>query len=161
MPSVIASDNDPQFRSKVVKTWVSLMPSNAGRLKRNLRLALIAFHADSQDRWNQDLEWLKMEFNDVCHEGSKTSPFKHIKRACENLKLSRGKSKRKYDKYHTQNPFKVGDFVLCQAHTLWKDPLKIQRFLAPVMVALCYPVNGKFVGRAHISQSKKSSPNLK
>ncbi|KAJ8884059.1 hypothetical protein PR048_015916 [Dryococelus australis] len=108
----------------------------------------IAFHADSQDRWDQYLEWLRMAFNYTHLEGDKTTPFKLMftykpntplsipgslayllpddpkdikeiwKRAHEHLRLSDGKSKRRYGKECRQNPFKVGDFVLCRAQTL-------------------------------------------
>ncbi|XP_054262903.1 uncharacterized protein LOC128986520 [Macrosteles quadrilineatus] len=50
-------------------------PSHAERFNRNLRSALIAFHADKQTTWDQELPWLQFAFNTAHHESHKAVPF--------------------------------------------------------------------------------------
>lgn len=50
-------------------------PSHAERFNRNLRSALIAYHAEEQNKWDQNLQWLQMAFNSALHESHKAVPF--------------------------------------------------------------------------------------
>ena len=50
-------------------------PSHAERFNRNLRSALIAYHAEQQDCWDQNLKWLQLAFNTALHESHKAVPF--------------------------------------------------------------------------------------
>jgi hypothetical protein len=44
---------------KYVTTFPYLpQPSHAERFKKNLRAALIAYHCDAHDSWDQQLHWL-------------------------------------------------------------------------------------------------------
>ena len=50
-------------------------PSHAERFNRNLRSALIAYHAEQQDCWDLNLKWLQLAFNTALHESHKAVPF--------------------------------------------------------------------------------------
>lgn len=47
----------------------------AERVNRNLRSALIAYHANCQNTWDENLHWLQLAFNLAYHEGHKHTPF--------------------------------------------------------------------------------------
>lgn len=87
-PSVIVSDNGSQFTSNtfrrmcfgnairhVTTSAYYPRPNHAERFNRNLRSALIAFHADHHDTWDQNLRWLQYCFNSAKHESHKAVPF--------------------------------------------------------------------------------------
>ena len=86
-PSTIVSDNGPQFISKdfrrmcfangikhVTTSPYYPQPSHAERFNRNLRSALIAYHAEQQDCWDLNLKWLQLAFNTALHESHKAVP---------------------------------------------------------------------------------------
>jgi transposase InsO family protein len=53
-------------------------PSHAERFNRNLRAALIAYHSNSQNTWDQNLNWIQLAFNTAEHEATKSTPFATI-----------------------------------------------------------------------------------
>lgn len=88
VPSTIVSDNGSQFTSHEFRSMCFShgikhvttspyypQPSHAERFNRNLRSALIAFHATHQDTWDQNLKWLQLAFNSAQHESHKAVPF--------------------------------------------------------------------------------------
>lgn len=88
LPSTIVSDNGSQFTSlafqrmcvshgiqHVTTSPYYPQPSHAERFNRNLRSALIAYHAERQDSWDQNLAWLQLAFNSAIHESHKAVPF--------------------------------------------------------------------------------------
>lgn len=212
IPLTIVSDNGSQFTSKLFKNMcfshgirhITLSPyypcpSHAERFNRNLRSALIAFHAKEQTNWDKNLTWLQMAFNFAHHESHKDIPFNLMftykpnnplanlwrlndllpdnpkdvpevwAAALKNLKRSHQRSRIKYNRNRTDNPFHIGDLVLCKAHPVsravdkrmaklsyrWSGPYRIQRFLTPVTASLVHPDAGNFVTRAHISHLKR------
>jgi hypothetical protein len=91
VPDVIVSDNASCFVSRefskfcfkwgirhVTTTPYYPQPSHAERFNRNLKAALIAYHADAQDRWDQDLDWLQLAFNTATHESTNSTPFQTL-----------------------------------------------------------------------------------
>lgn len=50
-------------------------PNVAERVNRNLKSALIAFHAESQTRWHDCLSWLPLAFNLASHDSTGCTPF--------------------------------------------------------------------------------------
>uniref|UniRef100_A0A1B6EN58 RNA-directed DNA polymerase n=2 Tax=Cuerna arida TaxID=1464854 RepID=A0A1B6EN58_9HEMI len=88
IPATLVSDNGPQFLSNTFKRMCFghgirhvttspyyPQPSHAERFNRNLRSALIAFHADKQTTWDQELPWIQFAFNTARHESHKAVPF--------------------------------------------------------------------------------------
>jgi transposase InsO family protein len=88
IPSNLVSDNGPQFMSAefrrmcfahgirhVTTSPYYPQPSHAERFNRNLRSALIAYHANQQNCWDQNLRWLQLAFNTALHESHKAVPF--------------------------------------------------------------------------------------
>lgn len=88
IPATIVSDNGTQFTSHLFKRMCFghgirhvttspyyPQPSHAERFNRNLRSALIAFHAENQTTWDQELPWLQFAFNTAPHESHKAVPF--------------------------------------------------------------------------------------
>jgi len=88
IPATIVSDNGSQFTSHIFKRMCFghgirhvttspyyPQPSHAERFNRNLRSALIAFHADRQTTWDQELPWIQFAFNTAKHESHKAVPF--------------------------------------------------------------------------------------
>ena len=49
--------------------------SHAVRFNRKLRSALISYHAEQQNTWDQNLQWLQMAFNSSLHESHRAVPF--------------------------------------------------------------------------------------
>ena len=47
----------------------------AERHLRNLKSALIAYHANDHTSWDQNLSWIQFAFNSAYHEGHKSTPF--------------------------------------------------------------------------------------
>lgn len=87
-PTCITTDNGSQFISNLFKRMCFGLgiqhvttspyypqPSHAERFNRNLRSALIAYHAEQQDTWDQNLRWLQLAFNTALHEGHRSVPF--------------------------------------------------------------------------------------
>lgn len=87
-PAVIVSDNGSQFTSHefrhlcfshgikhVTTSPYYPQPSHAERFNRNLRSALIAYHAQDQTSWDKNLKWLQMAFNCARHESHKGIPY--------------------------------------------------------------------------------------
>jgi hypothetical protein len=60
---------------RVTTSPYNLQPSHADRFNRNLRAALIAYHRDAHDTWDQQLPWLQLAFNTAEHESTKSTPF--------------------------------------------------------------------------------------
>ncbi|XP_054259614.1 uncharacterized protein K02A2.6-like [Macrosteles quadrilineatus] len=88
VPTTIVTDNGSQFTSHIFNRMCFgqgilhvttspyyPQPSHAERFNRNLRAALIAYHAEKQDCWDQNLNWLQLAFNTALHEGHKSIPF--------------------------------------------------------------------------------------
>jgi len=88
VPSTIVSDNGTQFVSHLFRKMCFghgiqhvttspyyPQPSHAERFNRNLRSALISFHADKQTTWDQELPWIQFAFNTARHESHKAVPF--------------------------------------------------------------------------------------
>lgn len=88
IPTTIVSDNGCQFTSNIFKRMCFSngiqhvttspyypQPSHAERFNRNLRSALIAYHAEDHTTWDQNLRWLQLAFNCALHEGHKSVPF--------------------------------------------------------------------------------------
>ena len=88
IPATLVSDNGTQFTSHLFKRLCFghgirhvttspyyPQPSHAERFNRNLRSALIAFHADRQTTWDQELPWIQFAFNTSHHESHKAVPF--------------------------------------------------------------------------------------
>lgn len=87
-PFSLASDNGPQFTSIAFKNFcfssgvkhIKLSPYHpqgnmAERVNRNIKSALIAFHAESHNTWDDNLGWLQFAFNISRHEAHRKSPF--------------------------------------------------------------------------------------
>jgi transposase InsO family protein len=88
LPEILVSDNAQCFASRefwhfcfeigvkhVTTTPYYPQPSHAERFNRNLRAALIAYHHDAHDTWDQQLPWLQLAFNTAEHESTKSTPF--------------------------------------------------------------------------------------
>lgn len=88
VPEIIVSDNAQCFVAREFKRFCFDLgikhvttapyhpqPSHAERFNRNLRAALIAYHSNSQDTWDQFLPWLQISFNSAMHEAIKAPPF--------------------------------------------------------------------------------------
>jgi hypothetical protein len=50
-------------------------PSHAERFNRNLRAAIIVYHSNLHDTWDQSLTWLQLPFNTAENESNKSAPF--------------------------------------------------------------------------------------
>jgi hypothetical protein len=62
----------------VATTQYYPQPSHAERFNINLRAALIAYHADSQTTWDENLTWLQLAFNTATHEATENTPFEIV-----------------------------------------------------------------------------------
>ena len=84
----IVSDNGSQFKVKEFKnmcfklgidhiTTTEYRPQGniAGKYLRNLKSALIAYHANDHTSWDQNLSWIQYAFNSAYHEGHKSTSF--------------------------------------------------------------------------------------
>ena len=87
-PRVVVTDNATQFTSREFKRFcfdagvehVTTVPyypnpSQAERVNRNLKSALIAYHSGDHSRWDSQLHWLQFAFNSAKHEAHKETPF--------------------------------------------------------------------------------------
>lgn len=101
-PEILVSDNATYFKSNKFKTFLfnygikhvtttpyHPRPSIAERVNRNLKSALIAFHANNQTKWDQSLDWLPLAFNVAQHESSRFTPFELLMRYRPHDPLSR------------------------------------------------------------------------
>jgi hypothetical protein len=88
VPEKIVSDNAQCFVSREFRHFCFEMgvkhvttspyypqPSHAERFNKNLRAALIAYHREAHDMWDQNLPWLQLAFNSAEHEATKACPF--------------------------------------------------------------------------------------
>ena len=88
VPQIIVSDNATQFSSRAfgnfcydagIKHVTTIPyypnPSQAERLIRGLRSALIAYHSDCHSQWDEKLHWLQFAFNSARHESHNMTPF--------------------------------------------------------------------------------------
>jgi hypothetical protein len=57
---------------------MSPQPSLAERYNRNLRSVLLACHAESQNTWDVNLDWLQLAFNTASYESRGKTPFEII-----------------------------------------------------------------------------------
>lgn len=86
-PKIIVSDNAKVFWSRKLRKWLFNRgiqhvtttpyypnPNHSERVNRNLRSALIAYHADSQTKWDSSLDWLTQAFNSATHEAHNSTP---------------------------------------------------------------------------------------
>ena len=55
---------------------------------RNLKSALIAYHANDHTSWDQNLSWIQFAFNSAYHEGHKSTPFELLYKYKPNHPLS-------------------------------------------------------------------------
>lgn len=87
-PKVIVTDNATQFTAhafhkfcfdrgitRVNTTPYYPNPSQAERVNRNIKSALIAYHSADHSEWDLNLEWLQYAFNTAIHESHKSTPF--------------------------------------------------------------------------------------
>ena len=87
-PRVVVTDNTSQFTSRDFRrfcfdagiehvTTVTYYPnpSQAERVNRNLKSALIAYHSSDHSRWDSQLHWLQFAFNSAKHEAHKETPI--------------------------------------------------------------------------------------
>jgi hypothetical protein len=87
VPEIIVSDKAKCFVSHVFRNFCFNLgirhvtttpyypqPSHAERFNRNLRSALIAYNADSQE-WDENLDWLQVAFNTAVHKSTNNTPF--------------------------------------------------------------------------------------
>jgi transposase InsO family protein len=88
VPAILVLDNAQCFASREFQHFCFEMgvkhvttspyypqPSHAERFNRNLRAALIAYHRDAHNTWDQQLPWLQLAFNTAKHESTKSTPF--------------------------------------------------------------------------------------
>ena len=88
VPEILVSDNARCFVSREFRHFCFEMgvkhittspyypqPSHAERFNKNLRAALIAYHKDAHDTWDQQLVWLQLAFNTAVHESTRSTPF--------------------------------------------------------------------------------------
>ena len=100
-PVHLVSDNGPQFKAKEFKnmcfklgidhiTTTEYRPQGniAERYLRNLKSALIAYHANDHTSWDQNLSWIQYAFNSAYHEGHKSTPFELLYKYKPNHPLS-------------------------------------------------------------------------
>lgn len=86
-PRILVSDNAPAFVSRPFKQFcfsqaikhVTTTPyypqaSFAERVNRNLKAALIIYHAKSPSKWDITLPWLNLAFNSARHEATGARP---------------------------------------------------------------------------------------
>lgn len=86
-PRALVSDNAAAFLSNLFRrfcfdkgikhirtTPYYPQPSFAERVNRNLKAALVAYHAKSRTRWDESIPWLNLAFNSAQHEALKASP---------------------------------------------------------------------------------------
>jgi transposase InsO family protein len=87
-PETLVSDNALCFTSKEFRQFCFErgvkhvttypyypQPSRAERFNRNIRAALIAYHSNAHDTWDQNLTWLQLGFNTAEYESTKAAPF--------------------------------------------------------------------------------------
>ena len=60
----------------------------AERYLRNLKSALISYHANDHTSWDQNLSWIQFAFNSAYHEGHKSTPFELLFKYKPNHPLS-------------------------------------------------------------------------
>ena len=88
VPRCIVSDNASQFVSRQFTQFCFVSgithtttvpyypnPSQAERVNRNIKSALIAYHHQNHTKWDSNLSWLQFAFNSAVHESTKTTPF--------------------------------------------------------------------------------------
>jgi transposase InsO family protein len=88
VPEILVSDNAQCFVAREFKQFCFDLgikhatassyypqPSHAERFNRNLRAALIAYHNQAHDTWDQQLGWLQLAFNTAEHEFTRGPPF--------------------------------------------------------------------------------------
>lgn len=88
-PKQIISDNAKIFTSNKIQNFFFELgirhnttspfypnPNVVERLHRNLRSSLIAFHSNSQTKWDETISsWLPLAFNTAIHDSTKCTPF--------------------------------------------------------------------------------------
>lgn len=155
LPTFLVSDNGKHFKNNVVANFcfsfgitheftAPYHPQGnlAERINKNLRSALIAFHHNSQNCWDQSLPWLQLAFNSAKHESLSHTPFEMIftfkpadpltlmwkindlishktqdvvkvwKEAKRQILKARKKNSVRYNQNRADNPYRVGDLVL-------------------------------------------------
>jgi transposase InsO family protein len=88
VPETLVSDNAQSFTSRDFRHFCFELgvkhvhispyhpqPSHAERFNKHLRAALIAYHRDAHDTWDQQLTWWQLAFNTAEHEATKSPPF--------------------------------------------------------------------------------------
>lgn len=88
VPKSIVTDNASIFTSNKFKQFCFQLgiehittspfypnPNQVERLHRNLRSALIAFHGESQTKWDESLSWIPLAFNLSQHDSTGCTPF--------------------------------------------------------------------------------------
>lgn len=158
VPEFIISDNGSQFTSgnfrsflfalgvKHITTSVARPQGNQSeRENRNLKYALKIFHSQTQQRWDENLNYLMIGINSAHHESIGMTPAMalmgrelnnplqlawnlvegadppintedRIKEIVKKLNSAQQKMKAHYDKTRHPSPFKVGDLVLYKVY---------------------------------------------
>ncbi|KAJ4440805.1 hypothetical protein ANN_10651 [Periplaneta americana] len=152
-PQVLVTDNATQFTSREFRNFcfgtgiqhITTVPyypnpSQAERVNRNLRSALIAYHAQDHTLWDSHLDWLQLAFNSARHQSHKLIPFslmmayrpqsplsnlwlledllpdspdpQQLKALCTTARKNlRMSHKLSARQYNQYNPFHIGDWV--------------------------------------------------
>jgi hypothetical protein len=72
-PSLLTSSTNFVLTTEL-STPPSLHTDLAGRVNRNLKSSLIAFHSDNQTTWDISLPWLQLALNSSIHLATKNTP---------------------------------------------------------------------------------------
>lgn len=88
IPETLVTDNTAYFTSHELENWCFSLgikhvttspyypqPSHAERFNRNLKSALIAYHSNNHNCWDEQLHWLQAAFNSARHESHKLRPI--------------------------------------------------------------------------------------
>lgn len=170
-PETICSDNASIFKSEIFKgflfglgvkhitTSVARPNSNQSeRLNRNLKFILKIFHAESQNKWDENLPYLCMGLNSAIHESTGVTPAQaflgrdlnhplklqwnlddelppetaneKVRKIVENLRASNQKSRERYNKNRKPSPFRPGDLVVYRKYVPSNKANKISNKLS-------------------------------
>lgn len=169
-PESLVSDQGRQFTSDIFENFCFCLgikhivtpayypqANSAERVNRNLKSALIAYHHNSHNTWDENIPWLQLSFNLAYHEGHKHTPFEIMfsfpashplalhwslndllpseprdiekvwKDATKHLLNAHKKSEVRYNQSRQDHSFAVDDLVLLKAHN---QSSKAKKFMA-------------------------------